>query len=400
MTCKADGLTVETPAGTFANCVCYTIQGAYAGLTYSETYFCPKVGIVKQIVTRDDRTYEWLLKTVRINGGTGLIPFAEGNRWEYTANEEGIDYAIENVFEVVFAEKESVNLLHYEIYEMLGFQNATWCGNILLARRSYCKDDHLCDVREFMRKAEDLAVTKRQKVHTAVANTVMERILATDPTFNPDYTQSGHWNFFEYIQPRAQDGKVELRDNRTYSFEWKNMGNQGAQGNKLLYNFVYDRIRDDMDVVWSDEWIVGYHVEKDGPTWHKGAKIVADVLEDETVTVASGTFANCRHLRYVASGYENGYAYANCEKHYWFAPGAGIVKVKTVFDGGANEAVYELTAYTGTGEGYFPLADGLFRRYEVLDISDGWHGGVEYTYDEDDEGFVIFQNSWGVRDRQ
>ena len=59
-----------------------------------------------------------------------------------------------------------------------------------------------------------------------------------------------------------------------------------------------------------------------------------------------------------------------------------------------------MTDYAGEGEGYFPIADGLYRKYEVLDISDGWHGGVEYTYDTDESGTVIFQNSWGVRDRQ
>ncbi len=401
LSCKADGLTVETPAGVFKECICYTVEGDYYGLNYSETYFCKGVGIVKQVISRYDLDNIWLLKSVCINGGTGLIPFAEGNRWEYTKNgEDGVEELIENVFEIIYADETTVNFCYYMLIETLGYENATWIGVTKAIRNTYWKDNVLQDMRPLMLKAEELAQTKRQKVYTAVANTVMERILSTDPTFNPDYTQSGHWNFFEYIQPTAKDGKITLYDNRLYSFEWKNMGNQGPQGNKLLYNFVYDRIEDDMGAVWSDEWVVGYHIEKEGKHWHKGSKIVADVLEDETVTVAAGTFANCRHLRYVASGYENGYAYANSEKHCWYAPDIGIVKVKTVFGGGINEAVYELTAYTGEGEGYFPIEDGLYRRYEVLDISDGWHGGVEYTYDEDEKGMVIFQNSWGVRDRQ
>lgn len=401
LTCQSDGLTVETPAGTFKDCICYTVEGDYYGLSYSETYFCKGVGIVKQVVRRYDTHIVWYLKDAQIVGGTGLIPFAEGNRWEYTKNgEDGVEESIENVFEIIYADGQTVNFSYYMLIETLGYENATWVGVIKAIRNTYWKDNVLQDMRPLMRKSEALAQTKRQKVHTAVANTVMERILSTDPTFNPDYTQSGHWNFFEYIQPTVKDGKVTLYDNRLYSFEWKDMGNQGPEGNKLLYNFVYDRIKDDMGAIWSDKWIVGYHVEKDGPTWHKGAKIVADVLEDETVTVASGTFEHCRHVRYVASGYENGYAYANCEKHYWYAPGVGIVKVRTVFAGGAHEAVYELTAYTGEGEGYFPICDGLVRRYEVLDISDGWHGGVEYTYDTDETGTVILQNSWGVRDRQ
>lgn len=401
LTCTADGVTVETPAGIFEDCICYTLEGDYYNLTYSETYFRKGVGIVKQVSKRFDLQHVWYLKKAQIAGGTGLIPFAEGNRWEYTKNsEDGVEEAIENVFEIIYADEQIVNFSIYSTIETLGYENATWAGVTKAIRNTYWKDNDLQDMRPLMRQAETLAQTKRQKVHTAVANTVMERILATDPTFNPDYTQSGHWNFFEYIQPTVKDGKVSLYDNRLYSFEWKNMGDQGREGNKLLYNFVYDRIHDDIGFVWSDEWVPGYHIEKDGERWCKGSKIVADILEDETVTVAAGTFANCRHLRYVASGYENGWGYANSEKHCWYAPGVGIVKVRTVFAGGTNEAIYELTDYAGEGEGYFPIADGLYRKYEVLDISDGWHGGVEYTYDTDESGTVIFQNSWGVRDRQ
>ncbi len=401
LTCKADGLTVETPAGTFGDCICYTIEGYYYGMSYSETYFRKGVGIVKQIVRRFDLENVWYLKEAHVVGGTGLIPFAEGNRWEYTKNgEDGVEESIENVFEIIYADGQTVNFSYYMLIETLGYEKSTWSGVIKAIRNTYWKDNILQDMRPLMRKAEELAETKRQKIHTAVANTVMERILATDPTFNPDYTQSGHWNFFEYIQPTVANGKVTLYDNRLYSFEWKNMGDQGPQGNKLLYNFVYDRIHDDMGAVCSDKWVMGYHIEKEGESWCKGSKIVADVLEDETVTVAAGTFEHCRHLRYVASGYENGWDYANGEKHCWYAPGVGIVKQKTVLGGGAREVVYELTEYAGVGEGYFPIADGMLRRYEVLDIADGWHGGVEYTYDTDENGTVIFQNSWGVKDRQ
>ena len=32
--------------------------------------------------------------------------------------------------------------------------------------------------------------------YTKAAASVARRILSTDPTFNPDYTATGHWNFF------------------------------------------------------------------------------------------------------------------------------------------------------------------------------------------------------------
>lgn len=332
-----------------------------------------------------------------------MLPFAQGNRWEYTTDgEEGVKYAVENVFEVVSFADGNANLSNYSIIETLGYEDATWLGNMLAVRRTYwnAKNNQLCDVREAMKSAERLAYSKREKVHTSVANEVMMRILMTDPTFNPDYTQKGHWNFFAYLQFGRKDDRITIDDNRAFSFEWKDMANCGKQGYKLLYNFIYERLFGDMGTLWSEEWAPGYHLEKYGAEYCNQAKIIFDVLEDETVTTQAGKFENCRHICYTASGFEGGMSYANGKKQYWFAEGVGIVKFMTDDWSGAHEAVYELTAYTGTGKGYFPVADGLVRRYEVLDISDGWHGGVEYTCDEDETGTVLFHNAWGTRDRQ
>ncbi|MBQ3862038.1 MAG: hypothetical protein II779_16055, partial [Clostridia bacterium] len=63
---------------------------------------------------------------------------------------------------------------------------------------------------------------------------------------------------------------------------------------------------------------------------------------------------------------------------------------------------WELTAYRGTGAGYFPLDDGLIRRYEPADqpLPDGYRGWVEYTYSTDETGTVIFKNASGTQDRK
>ena len=41
----------------------------------------------------------------------------------------------------------------------------------------------------------------------------------------------------------------------------------------------------------------------------------------------------------------------------------------------------------------------IFRRYEADALSDGWHGSVEYTFDEDETGTVMFKNALGNQDR-
>ena len=62
-------------------------------------------------------------------------------------------------------------------------------------------------------------------------------------------------------------------------------------------------------------------------------------------------------------------------------------------------AVWQLAAYKGTGTGYFPTDDGLFRRYQAEALSDGWHGAVEYTFDVDETGTVLFKDALGTQDR-
>ncbi len=50
--------------------------------------------------------------------------------------------------------------------------------------------------------------------------------------------------------------------------------------------------------------------------------------------------------------------------------------------------------------GYFPVEDALFRRYEPQNLTNGWHGSVEYTFDKDEIDAVIFKNTLGTRDRE
>lgn len=78
---KNDGVC-DTPAGHFENCSVYIIDGERYGLTHCETWLCEGIGIVRQIVTRHDDSYEWVLSSYKTSGKGGLLPFEAGNRWE------------------------------------------------------------------------------------------------------------------------------------------------------------------------------------------------------------------------------------------------------------------------------------------------------------------------------
>ena len=396
---KNDG-ACDTPAGHFENCYVYVVDGERYGLTHCETWLCDGIGIVRQIATGHDDSYEWVLSAYKTSGKSGLLPFEAGDRWEYALAEReatGITER-ENIFEVTACDAGSVTLSNMNFMAVTGYYD-TWEGKTAEARYCYCKnitsdDEILCDVSGAMKRAEELAVTKRQKLHTTVANRVMRRIFETDPATNPDYTEKGRWNFFEYDIIKKADGKISYDEFRKDSFEWKDMADCDSDciGYKVLYSFFFEILRDAAGCLWSDEWQDGYHYDE-----RKSGRYVTknfNVKGGETVVTPAGTFENCLQVSfdYEAWGYFSG------RSEYLFADGVGIVRFEHPY-GDGKSAVWQLTEYKGTGEGFFPTNDGLFRRYEAEALSDGWRGSVEYTFDEDESGGVMLKDALGTQDR-
>ncbi len=400
LTYLKNGGACDTPAGHFENCSVYVIDGVLYGRFNCETWLCDGVGIVRQIVTWLGYTHEWVLSSYKTGGKGGLLPFEAGNRWEYTlAERETAEIAEkENIFEVTACDAGSATLSYINFVAVTSYYD-TWEGKTAEARYGYCKnitrdDEILCDVSGAMKRAEELAVTKRQKLHTAIANKVMRRIFETDPAENPDYTEKGRWNFFEYDAIKKADGKIICDDLRKYSFEWKDMSDCGRScvGYKVLYSFFFSILQDAAGCLWSDEWKDGYHFDE-----RKSGKYVTknfNVKGGETVITPAGTFENCLRVSFdfQAWGYFSG------RSEYLFADGVGIVRFEHPYDDDKC-VVWQLTEYIGTGDGFFPTDDGLFRRYEADALSDGWHGSVEYTFDEDETGTVMFKDALGNQDR-
>ncbi len=105
VTCKNKNAVVETPSGIYENCICYVCEGDHYGLKYCETYFCCGVGMVKQIVDSQGKIEEWQLSKCTIKGGNEIIPFAEGNRWEYClVQDTNKRFDTENVFEIIYTD--------------------------------------------------------------------------------------------------------------------------------------------------------------------------------------------------------------------------------------------------------------------------------------------------------
>lgn len=407
---KAQDITVTTAAGVFEHChvVAQRVIGApMYGMRYAETTFCPGVGIVRQYVQRYEGMYEWQLSAYDIRGGEGVVPFAAGNFWEYDMV-TGIGVLRDTVsrYVVTGAQDGKAVLYHLSTVRIRGYDETTWKGNILQARQQYAhrvseNEEQLREVRPSLARAAALAVTKRERVHTAIATEVMDRIFDTDEDMTPDRTQAGFWNFFDIFDVARDEaeGTTILDSGRTYSFEWKNWC-RGEEACKVLNNFVYDILNDAAGCVWSDRWVPGYHKVHSFRRWQTEFESILDVTDGGTVETPAGTFANCLCLSLQIKDMPSYVSYRGGEKQYWFAPGVGIVRYTFFYDyqKKRKEGTYLLTDMRGTGEGYFPCVDGMYRRYEVQDIENGWHGAVAYTWDISDGETVIFHNATGTQD--
>nr|MCR4904705.1 RNA polymerase sigma factor [Clostridiales bacterium] len=406
MTCLLADEPVVTPAGTFENCLEFRTTDKSRSDYDTTTVIAPGIGIVKQI----NHSLKWkvVLKKYRISGGDGRIPFAVGNRWEYHIEKEGHLIEDEQYMEVTGV-TDTLAAMSIGMFARLRYDVNSWLGCTLAARNGYFVPEgtdggHLVDVEKYLAGAERTAKTRREKVHTAVANKVMRSIFATDDVFYPDYTEKLRWTFFELYAPQRNGDSLCLGESdRTYSFElkdwfWKD-GKSCFDMFAVGCNFLYEIVDFALGALWSDKWIPGYSEERKFKQYDMDVSGKIAVGEDETVETPVGTFPNCRHL---AADMRGGFGYWSGHTEFWYAEGVGLVKfLRTVTECGEpwRNAVWLLTEMTGTGEGFFPAADGFFRRYEAQNLENGYHGSAEYTYLEDDQGLTIYKAAFGTQDR-
>ena len=404
LTYLADGQTVETPCGVFDGCHVWTVKYADDnGVSIYKTYYKEGVGIVRHERKMDGVTDVRLLKSYHVAGGKGLLPLASGNRWEY-ADLYAPDVILAHMqCEVTHADEEKVIIASFDGAERLKYDESTWLDAIQEIRNEYAKEENgrekLFDVYDAIARAEQLAKTKMEKAHTRAACSVARRILACNPTFNPDHTATGHWNFFAKKNVLRKDGCVSLTRSYRWSFEWKWTGILGNAYYPILFNDVYGILNDATGCIWSDEWRLGAEPVVEYMLWgYKPIKTKIVCEASEPITTKAGTFENCIKLSLDIGGLDGGHSYRGGKKVYYFADGIGIVRTVNDYCNGAKQAVYELSAYEGVGEGYMPFADGMMRRYDAIGLTDGFVGASEYTYVADEEGEIaIFADRTGIR---
>lgn len=407
-TVKSSSENVTVPAGTFGGCI--LIEVCKADGCAAKAWIAPGVGIVKAEVKRWS-CEEWVLTefTCTDNSSGEIIPFDVGNRWKFSlSNRDKWSkwdlHDIESIYEVVYADDKKINISQYEHKKPADFNKSTVDGNCAFIRAKYVKngdDAGLCNRDEvyasldLMQKASK--TDYERKFASAFAD-VTKRIFETDEKANPDYTEKGVWNFFNLYRVVERECEKKIIECSVH-IEWKDTRTMDFDGTKLLHAFLLSIWSDDIGCLWSDKFVPGYTENKNVVIFADSVRREITVGEDETVTTAAGTFEGCRHIHVQIDGLSRGLAYFGGCMDFWFAPGVGLVRYERATDC-ERDNVFELTSYEGTGEGYFPAAAGLFRRYEPTDLRGGWHSSVEHTYAEKDGEIRIIENILGTRDRK
>lgn len=405
LTYISDSARAETPAGVFENCRVWEskVFKNWQGTIYFRVFYKEGIGIVRYERRLDGIIDTVCLTSYEIKGGSGLLPIAVGNRWEYSLDTDPQYLKTLDRYEVTHSDGANVIISGYNETERFGYDESSWLEMIEYVRNNYFKQDekgnyNVCDVYRQIDLTEKLAVTPMEKLHSRVAASVARRILDTNDTLHPDTKVTGHWNFFKKSALHESNGEFKLTRNHRFSFELKRGCNANA-ADGVLFNHMYGILQDATKTLWSDTWVVGATPVVEYDTYgDKHIKTVISVEDGGSITTKAGTFNNCIKLSLNIEGMTEGWAYRGGNKEYYFAEGIGIVRTVNEYAGGTKTAIYELSSYEGVGKGYMSFEDGMVRFYEAINLTDGYYGAVEYTYIRNEDGGInVFEDMTGIR---
>lgn len=393
LTHVSDSETVETPCGTFENCSLWEKENREARV---RTWLRDGVGIVRQEYTVAGFTDTRQLSEYHICGGTGLLPLAAGNRWSYDGgyNPEMLCHFC--TYTVAYADTERANVTMRREYHRLGYDTNDFYDTMAKARNAYCDYNqgagYQVDQSETMRRAEELAKTPFEIAYAASANDVLRRIQSCRNGLPENKNNMGlpigRWNFFDFVSLYKDKRKTRMNRDFRRSFEWKS--DREGPGEALLMNGIMELLSNtDDNCVWDEEWETPGSRTRKYLRWGDPvcAKITTEDIGEYTVRV--GTFADCKRLTVTITGFQSGYDYANGTRTYILAPGIGILSVTNPYADDTCTATYELTAYTGVGEGYMPFFSGMERTYTAIDLTDGMVAWSKFHCMTADSGDLI-----------
>ena len=411
-----DNATVETPAGLFEGCSAIALTHGNTGIVRT-IYSCPGVGPVK--ITSSDFILRGHHVSFDKNGRCdneallvsydaafdGLIP-RKGSRWDYEYHSDLGGLCVKYRTQVMESGKNDAVVVTHFCEDRDKAKTDSIAGDVdrirTIIQNSMEIDDPAGKVSAILGRAAKRNLTPRERtILNAFTRAAKRDARLAANLSDPNAPVRGLWNLFDVYEIAEGDGCLTKS---TGNSEWDLTFTPflpSIEGQKLLHNEFINILADSTGFLWNDIWKPGYSENYMRDVYGmKDRELSFHFVKDgETVTVPAGTFENCVHIQFDMRGIGNlytPYGYRGGWADYWFAPGVGVVQHFRLINA-TYDCYWQLTEYEGTGEGYFPCGDGLFRRYEPANLREGFISSLEITFVHEDGKIYMISDGEGAQ---
>ena len=372
LTLVSRSATVESPAGTFLNCMHVHTEGD--GHLATDAYYADGVGLVRAVMTDtvQKKSEDYQLKSYVINGGEGYFPFAVGNRWIY--ENPALPSYLCQAFDCEIRWTDGIHATLSTLFTVNFKKN--YQGEDLGSEYYMEQGDRLCDEWKLTEAVEAFKMAVRANTNEA---TVFAALNGIDVIGRMAEWQKKGWRFCPSSANTAvygvQDGKVTYDECAIYSFGPYRFGSRwfenrifGVKPHRYLHSLV--------GRLWDPAWVPGYTETR---RLDDDKSVTLTVSEGGAITTPAGTFENTLKVTIEAEKkdagdryyFGNNYQDTDCGlKEYWFARGVGIVRFDCTWKKElSSSCVLVSCKLPAADDSYLPVQIGNYWEYDEVNLT-------------------------------
>jgi RNA polymerase sigma-70 factor (ECF subfamily) len=395
---------VEISIGKFTDCMHFKTSGElrYDGEFTLDMFYAKNVGLVKAEAKYGEKIETYELTEYSIVGGDGYFPCAVGNRWVYK-NPDQPEWSYQHIERTVeYFDGELVNFaVSTPAALSKDFENATDLDSSVYLSFAdvLCSDWKIEEAIDMLKRGVRLNINEESVRISLYAIESLERLM--------EYRKYGKSRLcpssINASTVSVSESRVKFDDQYVVSSLGPyRFGKRGRYEDRIFGIKPFRYLDHFMKTLWDDKWTVGYREERDTDD----GKFIFTVDDGGTVTVPSGTFENCRKITLRVDKpdgeddkwfYGDGYKRMHCgAKEYFFAPGVGIVKIKSTW----GEAIYaecDLVSYSvpaATKDEFLPVHIGNRWEYDEPHLtSEGYRARAIFSVPSGMNGKYLMTSS-------
>ncbi len=390
-TIVSDDEELDVPAGHFTHCL--HIHKHESDEMIADVWYARGVGIVRI----DACGHTQVLESYHIAEATDdYLPTSVGTRWKYVFQDKPDVLCQYAAYEILEKDAESVGLSCLEVAALPENWYDVTENDMLL----------LCSIQDRLARGEyDQALAAVEKVirHNRASETVAYAIGIRKHLQEIIPYKKANWRFCpgsingsyitktgcKLVYSAKANSKLIYSESELSSIDTGAWGTRGEE-NRIFGVKPFRFLSMIFGTLWDDRWVPGYAVEEPYSDYLCEPfirKVRVEAVPE--ITVAAGTFHNCRRLIVdldSADGTKGDYGYyfykhTQCGHKEWvFAPGVGVVQFLCDW-GGVEHSVCELRSYDTVAEDgeYMPVYIGNHWIYdEMLLTAENYIASREY----------------------